>query len=59
MFPVYITSKNVGFKHVVLWQLNDYMYEIEFTANELPPIALNNTSYEDALERFNKTEVNQ
>ena len=57
MFPHFIMSKNVNHNHVVLWQLGDYHYEIEFTGGKT--IDLDDTAYEVALDRFNKTQVNQ
>jgi hypothetical protein len=49
----FIKSKNVGGKHVVLWQRGSYHYEIEVLKNdEAKRIDLYNTCWEDAVVKF-------
>jgi hypothetical protein len=60
MFPHFIASKFVECqKQAVLWQLDHYHYEIEFTGNQPPARQLMDTPFEDAMVEFDKIEEMQ
>lgn len=53
MFPHFIDSKFVDCqKQAVLWQLDHYSYEIEFTGNFPQAIIMQDTCFEDAVVAF-------